>query len=118
MTSLRRAIIWSAAAAFRRSVAQWLEHRSPKPGVGGSSPSTPAKGLKAGPVGSWDYERPDKQPGTGRGAPQAGQSVPLPAGGAGRDAQGDVAVAQGDDDHDRHGFRYGGDRIGVFSGCG
>jgi hypothetical protein len=26
-----------------RSVAQWLEHRSPKPGVGGSSPSTPAK---------------------------------------------------------------------------
>src|SRR5262245_27661097 len=27
---------------FRRSVAQWLEHRSPKPGVGGSSPSTPA----------------------------------------------------------------------------
>src|SRR5262245_39052875 len=23
---------------FRRSVAQWLEHRSPKPGVGGSSP--------------------------------------------------------------------------------
>ena len=25
-----------------RSVAQWLEHRSPKPGVGGSSPSTPA----------------------------------------------------------------------------
>ncbi len=26
----------------RRSVAQWLEHRSPKPGVGGSSPSTPA----------------------------------------------------------------------------
>jgi hypothetical protein len=28
---------------FRRSVAQWLEHRSPKPGVGGSSPSTPAR---------------------------------------------------------------------------
>src|SRR5262249_39657145 len=28
-----------------RSVAQWLEHRSPKPGVGGSSPSTPAKHL-------------------------------------------------------------------------
>src|SRR6202035_384852 len=26
-----------------RSVAQWLEHRSPKPGVGGSSPSTPAR---------------------------------------------------------------------------
>ena len=31
-----------SAAARRRSVAQWLEHRSPKPGVGGSSPSTPA----------------------------------------------------------------------------
>jgi hypothetical protein len=29
----------------RRSVAQWLEHRSPKPGVGGSSPSTPASPL-------------------------------------------------------------------------
>src|SRR5262249_10036994 len=28
-----------------RSVAQWLEHRSPKPGVGGSSPSTPASYL-------------------------------------------------------------------------
>ena len=28
---------------FRRSVAQWLEHRSPKPGVAGSSPATPAK---------------------------------------------------------------------------
>ena len=26
-----------------RSVAQLVEHRSPKPGVGGSSPSTPAK---------------------------------------------------------------------------
>src|SRR5690242_1644475 len=43
MTSRRRTIIWSAASALRRSVAQWLEHRSPKPGVGGSSPSTPAK---------------------------------------------------------------------------
>src|SRR5581483_5005725 len=42
--------IWSAAPALRRSVAQWLEHRSPKPGVGGSSPSTPARrreGLEA-----------------------------------------------------------------------
>jgi hypothetical protein len=29
-----------------RSVAQWLEHRSPKPGVGGSSPSTPATAGK------------------------------------------------------------------------
>ena len=27
----------------RRSVAQLVEHRSPKPGVGGSSPSTPAR---------------------------------------------------------------------------
>ena len=26
----------------RRSVAQLVEHRSPKPGVGGSSPSSPA----------------------------------------------------------------------------
>jgi hypothetical protein len=26
-----------------RSVAQWLEHWSPKPAVGGSSPSTPAR---------------------------------------------------------------------------
>src|ERR1044071_2720451 len=43
MTSRRRALIWSAASALRRSVAQWLEHRSPKPGVGGSSPSTPAR---------------------------------------------------------------------------
>src|SRR5262245_45924976 len=32
---------------FRRSVAQWLEHRSPKPGVGGSSPSTPARRSSA-----------------------------------------------------------------------
>jgi hypothetical protein len=31
----------------RRSVAQWLEHRSPKPGVGGSSPSTPARSVAA-----------------------------------------------------------------------
>ena len=30
-----------------RSVAQWLEHRSPKPGVGGSSPSTPARSAAA-----------------------------------------------------------------------
>src|SRR5258707_15486719 len=29
-------------SSVRRSVAQWLEHRSPKPGAGGSSPSTPA----------------------------------------------------------------------------
>jgi preprotein translocase subunit SecE len=36
-------ILGAAAIAFRRSVAQWLEHRSPKPGVGGSSPSTPAR---------------------------------------------------------------------------
>src|SRR5690348_17375505 len=43
MTSRRRTLIWSAASALRRSVAQWLEHRSPKPGVGGSSPSTPAR---------------------------------------------------------------------------
>jgi hypothetical protein len=34
------------AAAAPRSVAQWLEHRSPKPGVGGSSPSTPASKIK------------------------------------------------------------------------
>ena len=27
---------------FRRSVAQLVEHRSPKPGVAGSSPATPA----------------------------------------------------------------------------
>src|SRR6266511_361341 len=33
---------WDRRKRFRRSVAQWLEHRSPKPGVGGSSPSTPA----------------------------------------------------------------------------
>jgi hypothetical protein len=31
---------------FRRSVAQWLEHRSPKPGVAGSSPATPARKNK------------------------------------------------------------------------
>src|SRR5438105_3198561 len=43
MTSPRRTLIWSAAAALRRSVAQWLEHRSPKPGVAGSSPATPAR---------------------------------------------------------------------------
>ena len=38
---------------FRRSVAQWLEHRSPKPGVAGSSPATPAKQINwllAGPL--------------------------------------------------------------------
>src|SRR5262249_51316130 len=33
-----------------RSVAQWLEHRSPKPGVGGSSPSTPARRSPARPT--------------------------------------------------------------------
>src|SRR5712691_12894307 len=32
---------------FRRSVAQWLEHRYPKPGGGGSSPSTPARRSRA-----------------------------------------------------------------------
>src|SRR5579885_2989591 len=42
MTSARRTSRF-AAPALRRSVAQWLEHRSPKPGVGGSSPSTPAR---------------------------------------------------------------------------
>src|SRR5688572_24236536 len=30
-----------------RSVAQLVEHRSPKPGVGGSSPSTPASFVKS-----------------------------------------------------------------------
>ncbi len=44
--SLVRVDLHSRAArgmrGARRSVAQWLEHRSPKPGVGGSSPSTPA----------------------------------------------------------------------------
>src|SRR6516164_5461062 len=29
-----------------RSVAQWPEHRSPKPGVAGSSPATPAKNQR------------------------------------------------------------------------
>src|SRR6478609_7858808 len=43
MTSRRRTLIWSAASDLRRSVAQWLEHRSPKPGVAGSSPATPAR---------------------------------------------------------------------------
>ena len=33
-------------ARDNRSVAQLAEHRSPKPGVGGSSPSTPASGTK------------------------------------------------------------------------
>ena len=28
-----------------RSVAQLVEHRSPKPGAGGSSPSTPARSV-------------------------------------------------------------------------
>src|SRR4029077_111207 len=46
MTSRRRTLIWSAASALRRSVAQWLEHRSPKPGVAGSSPATPANEIK------------------------------------------------------------------------
>src|ERR1051326_8375187 len=41
---------------FRRSLAQWLEHRSPKPGVGGSSPSTPAR--RTGHIDNeWDEER-------------------------------------------------------------
>src|SRR4029077_19518786 len=46
MTSRRRTLIWSAASALRRSVAQWLEHRSPKPGVAGSSPATPANKIR------------------------------------------------------------------------
>src|SRR5262249_55312149 len=33
-----------------RSVAQWLQHGSPKPGVGGSSPSTPARRSPARPT--------------------------------------------------------------------
>ena len=35
------------AIASRRSVAQLVEHRSPKPGVAGSSPATPARNNKA-----------------------------------------------------------------------
>ena len=37
------------AEALRRpqELAQWLEHRSPKPGVGGSNPSTPANKNQA-----------------------------------------------------------------------
>src|SRR6202163_3996102 len=38
----RAADLGPAPSASGRSVAQWLEHRSPKPGVAGSSPSTPA----------------------------------------------------------------------------
>src|SRR3954469_20676636 len=45
MTSPRRTFM-VRRSRFRRSVAQWLEHRSPKPGVAGSSPATPAKGRK------------------------------------------------------------------------
>ena len=43
---------WGRRKRFRRSVAQWLEHRSPKPGVGGSSPSTPARRSPARPAKS------------------------------------------------------------------
>ncbi len=32
--------------ALDRSVAQLVEHRSPKPGVAGSIPATPAEGIK------------------------------------------------------------------------
>src|SRR5579864_866961 len=51
MTSRRRTLIWSAVSALRRSVAQWLEHRSPKPGVAGSSPATPATPTRR--TGHW-----------------------------------------------------------------
>lgn len=34
---------WPAWAAKHRGVAQLVEHRSPKPGVAGSSPVSPAK---------------------------------------------------------------------------
>ena len=38
-----------------RSVAQLVEHRSPKPGVGGSIPSGPVYGAGAVQVGSGRY---------------------------------------------------------------
>ena len=38
-----RAILVRQAGPPRRAVAQLVEHRSPKPAVGGSSPSCPAK---------------------------------------------------------------------------
>ena len=39
---LKAPLIRSGDARVRRSVAQLVEHRSPKPGVAGSSPATPA----------------------------------------------------------------------------
>ena len=41
----QHAVAYSPAPALRRSVAQLVEHRSPKPRAGGSSPSTPANAL-------------------------------------------------------------------------
>jgi hypothetical protein len=40
-----------------RSVAQLVEHRSPKPGVGGSSPSTPASPRSE--AAGWNRRRPE-----------------------------------------------------------
>src|ERR1700756_1488754 len=41
-----------------RSVAQLVEHRSPKPGVAGSSPATPASGQSGNPLISNDPQPP------------------------------------------------------------
>jgi hypothetical protein len=42
MHDISAADLYGPPHPLTRSVAQWLEHRSPKPGVAGSSPATPA----------------------------------------------------------------------------
>jgi hypothetical protein len=110
---------------FRRSVAQWLEHRSPKPGVAGSSPATPARDRPAAErsfqacanaVAVTTLGLTDKV--LDRGLRWNGNvSIQVSPGSARRDAQGDLAVTPRNGDYNRHGFRDGGDRVG-FLPCG
>src|SRR3569623_3675751 len=116
---------------FRRGVAQLVEHRSPKPGVAGSNPAAPAKASR--PFTGRKQVRTEAvlrtreyraamslrcawiirhsyiaQVGFGFGTRielNGNVSVQIPSGSARGNAQGDVAVAQGDDDHHRDGFR-------------
>ena len=104
-----------------------VEHRSPKPGVGGSSPSTPARRGSAANFRTHrasesrrqalDYDSENKDP-LVQGSIDGNVSVQVSPGGARGDPQDHVAVAQGNYDHHRHGVRHGGDRLGFLPGLG
>src|SRR3954451_23142431 len=85
----------------RRALAQLAEHRSPKPKVGGSSPSCPAEpGAPAGPSAGPDPQQPgrkrrnrDAEPPRGLVEEQADQSDHLLQAGRGRAPEGRLADA-------------------------